>query len=250
MNGDGEGDVRDPTRLPAPAFAVASQPHVATRVAPMFVRARAVLFEPGGVINSVYFPRDCVVSVVAPLHGGTAVEVATVGNEGVVGVPQVFGGPVRVRAVCSVAGWADRMDASMFLDEFGHPGALHELVEDYLQALIGQVAWTAACNRVHSAAQRLSRWLLMCHDRINSDTVAITHELIGLMLGARRATVTETAGILQEAGLITCRPGQVTIVDRAGLEATACECYEAIATELDGVVQRAALRFSGRGDGA
>jgi hypothetical protein len=121
-------------------------------------------------------------------------------------------------------------------------GPLRELVDDYLQALFGQISQAAACNRLHSTEERLSRWLLMSHDRVGTDEFAITHEFLGRMLGARRATVTLSAGILQAAGLIRYHRGQVTIVDRAGLESVACECCGVIETELNGVVQRALRR--------
>jgi CRP-like cAMP-binding protein len=198
-----------------------------------------VLFEPGQPIESIDFPRNCVVSLVTPLQGDMVVEVATVGNEGIVGVPLVLGGSLAVRAVCSVAGWANRLDAATFLAEVGREGPLRELVNDYLQALFGQIAQAAACNRLHSTEERLSRWLLMGHDRAGSDEFPITHKSLGRMLGSRRASVTVAAGILQEAGLISYRRGRVTIIDRAGLEAAACECYGVIETELQGVVQRA-----------
>jgi CRP-like cAMP-binding protein len=210
-------------------------------LSPVFLDIKTVLFEPGGTINSVDFPRNCVVSLVTPLQDGAVVEVATVGNEGIVGVPLVLGGSLAVRAICSVAGWADRMDASTFLKEV-EGGPLRELVNDYLQALFGQIAQAAACNRLHSTEERLSRWLLMSQDRVGSNEFAVTHEFLGRMLGSRRATVTLSAGILQAAGLIRYHRGQVTIVDRAGLESVACECYHVIETELDGVVQRALRR--------
>jgi CRP-like cAMP-binding protein len=206
---------------------------------PVFLDIKTVLFEPGQEIDSVEFPRNCVVSLVTPLHDGAIAEVATVGNEGIVGVPLVLGGSLAVRAVCSVAGWADRMAASTFLHEVERDGPLRQLVDDYVQALFGQISQAAACNRLHSNEERLSRWLLMSHDRVGTDEFAITHEFLARMLGSRRATVTLSAGILQSAGLIRYHRGQVTIVDRAGLEAVACECYGVIERELNGVVQRA-----------
>jgi CRP-like cAMP-binding protein len=206
---------------------------------PVFLEVKTVLFEPSGTINAVEFPRNCVVSLVTPLGDGAIVEVATVGNEGIVGVPLVLGGSLAVRAVCSVAGWADRLDASSFLKEVERDGPLRDLVQDYLQALFGQISQAAACNRLHSSEERLSRWLLMSHDRVGNDEFAITHEFLGQMLGSRRATVTLSAGILQATGLIRYHRGRVTIVDRAGLESVACECYGVIERELEGVVQRA-----------
>jgi hypothetical protein len=211
-------------------------------LSPAFVDVKTVLFEPGQIIESVDFPRNCVISLVTPLHGSAIVEVAAVGNEGIVGVPQALGGSLAIRAVCSVAGWADRIDASAFRAEVDRGGALGELVEEYVQALFGEISRGAACNRLHSNEERLSRWLLMTHDRVGTDTFAITHEFLARMLGSSRATVTLSAGILQAAGLIKYHRGHVTIVARAGLEAATCECYEEIEKELDGVVQRAQRR--------
>jgi CRP-like cAMP-binding protein len=134
------------------------------------------------------------------------------------------------------------MDAPTFLSEVERNGPFSDLVTDYLQALFGQISQAAACNRLHSNEERLSRWLLMSQDRIRTDEFAITHEYLAQMLGSRRATVSRSAGILQAARLITYHRGRVTIVDRAALEATACECYGRIERELDGVVQRAVRR--------
>jgi CRP-like cAMP-binding protein len=240
MNRD--GGVDSATNLLLDALPAAESQRLIASLSPLFLNAKTVLFEPRRIIESVDFPRNCVISLVTPLHDGAIVEVATVGNEGIVGVPQALGGSLAVRAVCSVAGWADRIDASTFRAEVDRGGALRELVEDYVQALFGEISQAGACNRVHSNEERLSRWLLMTHDRVGTDTFAITHEFLARMLGSRRATVTVSAGILQAAGLIGYHRGQVTIVDRAGLEAATCECYEGIERELDGVVLRAQRR--------
>jgi CRP-like cAMP-binding protein len=225
------------------ALPIAETERLRRSLQPVTLEVGEVLFEPGQAINSVYFPRNCVVSLVSLLHDGDVVEVATVGSEGIVGVPLVLGHSPAVRAVCSVEGRADRMDASTFVDEVERSVPLRDLVNDYLQALFGQISQAAACNRLHSTEQRLCRWLLMSSDRIGTDEFAITHQYLGRMLGARRATVTQSAGLLQAAGLIRYHHGRITIIDRGGLEAAACECYEAIEAELDGVVQRA-LRHS------
>jgi CRP-like cAMP-binding protein len=227
------------------ALPAAESQRLMRSLTPMRVQVKTVLFEPGRTIESVYFPLNAVVSLVTPLEDGAIVEVATVGNEGIVGVPLVPGGSLAVRAISQVAGWVVRMDAPTFLKEVGREGPLRELVNDYLQALFGQISQAAACNRLHSNEERLSRWLLMSHDRVGADEFAITHEFLGQMLGSRRATVTLSAGILQAAGLIRYHRGHVTIVDRAGLESAACECYGVIKRELDGVVQRALRRSAG-----
>ena len=128
------------------------------------------------------------------------------------------------------------MDATSFLTWFERSSAFQALVDKYTQALFGQISQAAACNRLHSSEERLSRWLLMSHDRVGADQFMITQEFLGQMLGARRSTVSVSAGILQRAGLIRYVRGHVTIVDRAGLEAVSCECYSVIKTELERVV--------------
>ncbi len=198
---------------------------------------KTVLFEPGAPIDALYFPTDGVVSLVTPLHDGAIVEVATIGNEGIVGVPVVPLGGLAVRAISQVAGHSLRMDAAAFLALFEQSSAFQVLVDKYTQALFGQISQAAACNRLHSSEERLSRWLLMSHDRVGSDQFTITQEFLGQMLGARRSTVSVSAGILQRAGLIRYVRGHVTIVDRAGLEAVSCECYSVIRSELDRVVE-------------
>src|ERR1700694_1147521 len=207
----------------------------------VFLDTRTVLFESGEPIENVDFPRNCVVSLLAPLQNAS-VEVATVGNEGIVGVPLLLGGALGFQAVCSVAGWSDRMAAPTFLAEVERGGPLSDRDSDYVRALFGQISQAAACNRLHSNEERLSRWLLMSQDRVGADEFAITHEYLAQILGSRRATGSLSAGVLQAAGLIRYHRRRVTIVDRAGLEAIACECYETIERELDGVVQRAIRR--------
>jgi CRP-like cAMP-binding protein len=198
---------------------------------------KSVLFEPGAAIDAVHFPTDGVISLVTPLHDGAIVEVATIGNEGIVGVPLVPLGGLAVRAISQVAGHCLRMEAATFVQWSDRSQAFQTLVESYTQALFGQISQAAACNRLHSSEERLSRWLLMSHDRVGSDEFMITQEFLGQMLAARRSTVSVSAGILQRAGLIRYVRGHVTIVDRVGLEAVSCECYSVIKTELERVVQ-------------
>jgi CRP-like cAMP-binding protein len=199
---------------------------------------KTVLFEPGVAVDAVHFPTDGVISLVTPLHDGAIVEVATIGNEGIVGVPLVPLGGLAVRAISQVAGPSLRMDAVTFLEWADRSQPFQTLVESYTQALFGQISQAAACNRLHSSEERLSRWLLMSHDRVGSDEFMITQEFLGQMLAARRSTVSVSAGILQRAGLIRYVRGHVTIVDRHGLEAVACECYGVIKAELERVVRR------------
>jgi CRP-like cAMP-binding protein len=212
---------------------------------PSFVEIKTVLFDAGQDIECVYFPLNAVIALVTPLGGGAIVEVATIGNEGIVGVPLVSGGSLAVRAVSQVAGWVLPMESKAFLESVTTEAVVRDIVYDYLQALFSQIAQAAACNRLHSNEQRLSRWLLMCSDRAGVETFTVTHEFLGQLLGSRRATVTLSAGILQAAGLIRYHRGQVTIIDRHGLEAAACECYRVIKAELDDVLDRAYLRGHG-----
>lgn len=214
---------------------------LARHLADVSLDLKTILFEPGEAIGAVYFPLDGVISLVTPLEDGAIVEVATVGNEGVVGVPLVPGGSLAVRAISQVPGRALRIEANAFLTEMARRGPLFEVVQNYTSALFGQIAQAAACNRLHSNEERLSRWLLMSHDRVGVDEFAITHEFLGQMLGSRRATVTLSAGILQAAGLIRYQRGHVTILDRRGLEGVSCECYAVIKKELDQAIARSRL---------
>ena len=221
------------------ALPAAEQTEVFNVVRRVSLPVKTVLFEPGDAVEAVHFPLNGVISLVTPLQGGTIVEVATIGNEGIVGVPLVPHGGLAVRAISQVAGHSVRMDASVFQELTARSRAFRTLVDSYTQALFGQIAQAAACNRLHSSEERLGRWLLMSQDRVGSDEFLITQEFLGQMLGARRSTVSVSAGILQRARLIRYVRGHVTIVDREGLEAVACECYSVIKSELERVVHRA-----------
>jgi CRP-like cAMP-binding protein len=195
---------------------------------------RHMLAEADAPITHVYFPLSGVISLVITLKGGAAVEVATVGNEGLVGTP-VFLGAQRspAKAVCQVAGQALKMRADNFRRSLEEHPELLDLVRRYTQGLFDQVAQTTACNHVHSVQQRMCRWLLMTHDRVGADEFHLTQEFLAQMLGVRRPSVTVAAGQLQKAGLIRYQRGRIRVVDRAGLEAGACECYEAMRREFD-----------------
>jgi CRP-like cAMP-binding protein len=197
---------------------------------------KTVLFEPGDPIDAVYFPVDGVISLVTPFHDGAMVEVASVGNEGIVGVPLVPYGGLAVRAIAQVAGHCLRLDAGVFLEWSARSQAFQRLVERYTQALFGQIAQAAACNRLHSNDARLARWLLLNEDRVGSSQFMITQDFLGQLLGVRRSTVCESAGILQRDGAIRYSRGRVTIVDRQLLEMASCECYATITSELERVV--------------
>jgi CRP-like cAMP-binding protein len=184
------------------ALPAADRDRLAAQMTLMPLKIKTILFDAGEVITHVYFPTSGVISLVTPLEEGSIVEVATIGNEGIVGVPIQPHGSLAVRAISQVAGSALRMDARAFLEESERQSALRNLVRNYTLALFGQISQAAACNRLHSSEERLSRWLLMSQDRVGRDEFRITHDFLGQMLGSRRATVSLSAGVLQNAGLI------------------------------------------------
>jgi CRP-like cAMP-binding protein len=187
-----------------------------------------VLADAGDRINEVYFPVDAVVSVLTRMGDGASVEIATVGNEGLVGVTVAWGAErmnPKEFATVQVPGIVVTMAADAFREEVRRRTPLASLVERYTQAFFTQVSQQVACNGLHSVEQRCARWLLMTRDRAGTDEFPMTHEFLAQMLGVRRATVTVTAGILQKAGFVRFSRGRVAVVDREGLEGAACECY-------------------------
>lgn len=193
-----------------------------------------VLYEPGVQMRYVYFPTSCIVSLLYVMEDGASAEIAVVGNEGILGISLFMGGEsTPSRAVVQSAGFGYRLKAQLLKDEFGRFGPFMHLLLRYTQALITQMAQTAVCNRHHSIDQQLCRWLLLSLDRLQSQELTMTQELIANMLGVRREGVTEAAGALQGANLITYRRGKITVLDRAGLEARCCECYQVVKTEFD-----------------
>ena len=202
---------------------------------------KTVFFEPGRPIDAVFFPVDGVISLVTPFQDGAMVEVATVGIEGIVGVPLVPFGGLAVRAIAGVAGRCLRLDAPTFLEWADRCHPFQRLVDSYTQALFGQIALCAACNRLHSNEARLARWLLMNHDRLGS-IFPITQDFLGQLLGVRRSTVSVSASLLQRDGAIRYTRGRVRIVDRELLEMMSCECYATITSELERVVYRALVQ--------
>lgn len=190
--------------------------------------------EPYIKMRHVYFPVDCIISLLSVIEDGGSAEIAVVGNEGLVGVALFMGGEsTPSRAVVQGSGHAYRMKGNALKDEFYRGGPMQHLLLRYTQALLTQMAQTAVCNRHHSLDQQLCRWLLLSHDRLDSDQLFMTQELIANMLGVRRGGVTEAAGLLQKAGLIEYQRGHITLLDRAGLEARSCECYAVVKKEYD-----------------
>ncbi len=215
---------------------VADQARVRQGMALARGEMRSVLLATGAVIQSVYFPVDAVVSSLTTMSDGAGVEILTIGNEGMVGSPLLLGSTkMSEREFCQVQvpGKLWRLDASIFRDEIARGGAFGEMVQLYIQGLFSQITQQVACNGLHSVNERCSRWLLLTHDRVNADEFPLTHEFLSQMLGVRRASVSLAAAALQNAGIIRYRLGRITVIDREGLEATACECYRVIRDEYD-----------------
>jgi len=188
-----------------------------------------ILCEPGKQIRHVYFPNNGIISLLTPLDGHESVEVGLVGREGMAGVGLFLGSSISpVRMLVQGSGTATRMKAASFRNEIKRNPALQRELSHYLYTFMAQVAQTAACNRHHLLEKRLARWLLMMHDRVRSNEFHLTQEFLAHMLGVRRVGVTRAAGLLQEKKLISYRRGNITILDRKGLERASCRCYAAV----------------------
>ncbi|MDO8272167.1 MAG: Crp/Fnr family transcriptional regulator [Gammaproteobacteria bacterium] len=192
-----------------------------------------MLYEPGQQMRHAYFPTTTIVSLHYVTESGASAETAGVGNEGVVGVALFMGGDTTSSsAVVHTAGHAYRLDGRLLKQEFNRGGFIHGLLLRYTQALMTQMSQSAACNRHHSVEQRLCRWLLLTLDRCQSNDLVMTQELVASMLGVRREGITEAAGNLQRAGFISSRRGHIAVLNRGGLEAASCECYEVVKKEI------------------
>jgi CRP-like cAMP-binding protein len=193
-----------------------------------------LVYESGKQLKHVYFPTTCIVSLLYTMENGTSAEIGVVGNEGVVGIALFMGGDTTPnRAIVQSAGDALMMNAQALRNEFVLAGEFQRSLLRYTQSLITQISQTAVCNRLHPIEQQLCRWLLLSHDRLQSDELKMTQELIANMLGVRREGVTYAAGRLQAEGLIKYARGRITILDRKGLEAAVCECYQVVKDEYD-----------------
>jgi CRP-like cAMP-binding protein len=193
-----------------------------------------LLYERHEQVRGVYFPVSAVASLLVLLDDGGAVEMATIGREGVVGISLFLGDESsQARAISQIPGRALRVEADDFRSEAGRSPALARLLERYTLAMIGLMGQTVACNRLHTIERRCARWLLMTQDRIDASEVPLTQEFLAYMLGVRRQSVTEAAGRLQHRGLIRYRRGTITITDRPGLIRAACECYRVINAEFE-----------------
>jgi CRP-like cAMP-binding protein len=192
-----------------------------------------MLYEPGEQLRHAYFPTTAIVSLHYVLESGATAESAGVGNEGVVGMALLMGGDTTPSsAVVQTAGHAYRLASQVLKQEFARAGPMQQLMLRYTQGLMTQMAQSAVCNRHHSVEQQLCRWLLLTLDRVPSRELVMTQELVAGILGVRREGITEAAGNLQRAGIIRYRRGHMSVLDRAGLEARVCECYDVVSGEL------------------
>lgn len=197
------------------------------------MRLGQMLYEPGGQLPHAYFPTTSIVSLHYVMESGATAETAGVGNEGMVGVSLFMGGDTTPSsAVVQTAGHGYRLERRLLKQEFDRGGLLQKLLLRYTQALLTQMAQTAVCNRHHSLEQQLCRWLLLTLDRLPGNELVMTQELVASMLGVRREGITVAAGELQRSGYISYRRGHIAVLNRAGLEASACECYAVVKKEL------------------
>ena len=199
-----------------------------------------VLYESGDVMRHVYFPTDSIISLLYVLEDGASAEISVVGNEGLIGVALFMGGETTPsRAIVQSAGFAYRLIGQLLKEEFHRNGGMQLLLLRYTQALLTQMAQTAVCNRHHSVDQQLCRWLLLSLDRLSSNKLSMTQELIANMLGVRREGVTDAAGKLQKLGVIQYARGRITVLDRPKLEKLCCECYAVVKKETDRLLPQA-----------
>ena len=202
---------------------------VAAKLVPVILEKGALLYDPGDMVDAIYFPDDCVISLMTLMESGAAIESAAIGREGALGLmAAVSPRQSLTRAIVQVPGRARRITAAHLHRAWEQSAQIRDLIDRHNEALFAHAIHSVACNALHSVEARFCRWLLSCHDRIDSSTVSLTQEFLADMLGVQRTTVTVVARALQAAGLIRYRRGVVDILDRAGLEAIACECYRAV----------------------
>lgn len=202
---------------------------ISVSLTPVDLEKGRLLYDPGDVIETVYFPHNCVISLMTLMENGAAIESATIGREGALGLMTAFSPRQALsRAIVQVAGGASRMSAAALFEAGQRSPALRQVIDRHSDALFGHAAQSVACNALHSVEARFCRWLLTCHDRIDDNTVGLTQEFLADMLGVQRTTVTAVAGALQAKGLIRYRRGVVDILDRHGLEVMTCECYGSV----------------------
>ena len=232
-------------------FLLASLPdvefeRVKSHLEPATLKLGRVLYESGDKMDYVYFPTTAIISLLYVMENGGTAEIGVVGNDGILGIALFMGGDTTPnRAVVQSAGEAFRMKAKDLMAEFTLGGVFHNLLLRYTQALITQISQTAVCNRLHSVDQQFCRWLLLSHDRLNSDKLVMTHDLISNMIGVRREGITMAARKLAEKKLIKNVRGSITILDRQGLEKAVCECYNVVNNEYNRLLSRGVSRTFG-----
>ncbi len=221
------------------ALPVDVQKRLAPNLESIYLPLGMVLYESGDALRHAYFPTNCIISLLYVMESGASAEISVVGNEGIIGTALFMGGEsTSSRAIVQSAGYAYRMEKKHFKQEFSRHSEMLMLLLRYTQALITQMAQTAVCNRHHSIDQQLCRWLLLSLDRLTSDNLVMTQELIANMLGVRREGVTEAAGKLQKLGVIAYRRGHIKVLDRVKLEQLSCECYSVVKKECDRLLPR------------
>ncbi len=209
----------------------------------VYLMAGDVLCEPGETMTEVYFPNLAMVSLVSIMENGSTTEISLVGKEGMVGLPVFLGGnSTTSRAIVQIEGTAMMLNANLLKSEFNRGEKLQRLLLLYAQALFTQASQNAACNRQHNIEERLARWLLTAQDCVMKHELHLTQEFISQMLGTRRSGVTVAAGILQQAGMIRYTRGKISVLDRAALKVTACECYRVVKNEYIRLLESKKLR--------
>lgn len=199
---------------------------------------RQKVYEPERPIRDVYFPLECVLSIVTRMRDGNQIEVGTIGREGMSAFPLLLGASSTANDFyCQVPGLAVTIDAKLFRELSSSNAGFRQLLDRYVQAYVNMLGQLAACNRLHSVYERCARWLLMTHDRVDTDDISLTHEYLAMMLGTGRSGVTIAAGTLQQAGFIKYAHGTITILDRVGLENAACECYDVAREQFGGLLR-------------
>lgn len=198
---------------------------------------RHQIYRPDERIKDVFFPLDCVISIVTRMQDGSQIEVGTIGREGVSAIPLLLGATTTANeAYCQVPGLAIRIEVALF-DRLKSNPRFRQLLDRYVQAYVNMLGQLAACNRLHNVYERCARWLLMTQDRVDSTKIELTHEYLAMMLGTQRSGVTIAAGTLQKAGFISYGHGVITILDRVGLEGASCECYDVAREQFGGLLR-------------
>jgi CRP-like cAMP-binding protein len=200
---------------------------------------RERIYEPEQLIEHVYFPLDCVLSIVSHMNDGSQIEIGTIGREGMSAFPLLMGASATANdAYCQVPGSAVKIGTGLFRELGATNSGFRQLLDRYLQGYVNMLGQLAACNRLHSIYERCARWLLMSHDRVDQDEIPLTHEYLAMMLGTGRPGVTIAAATLQQAGFIRYAHGKIWILNRRGLESVACECYEVARKQFAGLLRR------------